>query len=52
MGRIHKIGQNSPVLFINIVEEDTKEGQVLNAILTELENLGNILGEDTVFDVI
>ncbi len=33
MGRIHRIGQEYPVLFVNTVAADTQEGQVLVALL-------------------
>jgi len=52
MGRIHRIGQEHPVLFVNIVAADTQEGQVLSTLLKKLEVIGQTIGEEKVFDVI
>ena len=52
MGRIHRIGQQKPVIFINIVAEDTREGYVLTKLFDKLKTIGDTIGEDKVFDVI
>ena len=52
MGRIHRIGQQKPVIFINIVAKDTREGYVLTKLFDKLETIGATIGEDKVFDVI
>ena len=52
MGRIHRIGQEKPVVFINIVAEDTREGAVLDALFRKLDLIGETIGKEKVFDVI
>ncbi|MEY3825348.1 MAG: hypothetical protein RLZZ148_160 [Cyanobacteriota bacterium] len=51
MGRIHRIGQPRDVYIFNFVATNTVEGNVLNKLLTKLEEIRRALG-DKVFDVI
>jgi superfamily II DNA or RNA helicase len=50
MGRIHRYGQQYEVHIYNLVAIDTKEGKILEKLLTKLEIIGQQLGK--VFDVI
>jgi superfamily II DNA or RNA helicase len=50
MGRIHRYGQQYEVHIYNLVAVDTKEGRILEKLLTKLEIIGQQLGK--VFDVI
>ena len=52
MGRIHRIGQNNEVFVFNLVAIDTREGQVLDALLTKMEEMRQELGSDRVFDLV
>ncbi|WP_456400486.1 helicase-related protein [Persephonella sp.] len=52
MGRIHRYGQTKEVYVFNLVNRDTREGQVLNRLFEKLEEIKNALGSDKVFDVI
>lgn len=52
MGRIHRYGQTKEVFIYNFVAIDTREGQVLNALLKKLEEIKSVLGSDKVFDVV
>ncbi len=52
MGRIHRYGQNREVYVFNLVNTDTREGQVLDRLFEKLEEIRNTLGNDKVFDVI
>lgn len=52
MGRIHRYGQRKEVYIINLVAEDTREGQVLKRLMEKLIEIRNALGSDKVFDVI
>ncbi len=52
MGRIHRYGQNREVFVFNLVNADTREGQVLSRLFDKLEQIKNALGSDKVFDVI
>jgi len=53
MGRIHRYGQkHDPVLILNLVASNTREGRVLQTLLKKLENISKELGSDKVFDVI
>jgi hypothetical protein len=50
MGRIHRYGQQYEVHIYNLVAIDTKEGMILEKLLTKLEIIGEHVGK--VFDVI
>jgi superfamily II DNA or RNA helicase len=50
MGRIHRYGQQYEVHIYNLVAIDTKEGKILEKLLTKLEIIGEQMGK--VFDVI
>ncbi len=52
MGRIHRYGQTREVYIYNLVAVDTREGEVLAALLEKLEQIKQQLGSDRVFDVI
>jgi len=52
MGRIHRYGQNREVYIFNLVNKDTREGEVLNRLFEKLEKIRDALGSDKVFDVI
>jgi len=52
MGRIHRYGQQKEVYVFNLVAEDTREGKVLNKLFQKLEEIGQALGNDKVFDVL
>ena len=53
MGRIHRYGQaHDPVIVINLVSADTREGRVLKTLLDKLEAIREQLDSDKVFDVI
>lgn len=52
MGRIHRYGQKSDVLVFNMVAANTREGQVLQKLLTKMDTIREQLGDDRVYDVI
>ncbi len=52
MGRIHRYGQKQDVLVFNLVASNTKEGKVLERLLTKLEIIRDSIGDDRVYDVI
>jgi SNF2 family DNA or RNA helicase len=53
MGRIHRYGQDhDPVIIMNLVAKDTREGRVQQTLLDKLERIRKELGSDKVFDVI
>ena len=53
MGRIHRYGQaHDPVVVINLLSADTREGRVLKTLLDKLEAIRKQLNSDKVFDVI
>jgi len=52
MGRIHRYGQKRDVLVFNMVASNTKEGQVLEKLLTKLDIIRKSIGDDRVYDVI
>lgn len=52
MGRIHRYGQKKDVLVFNMVAGNTKEGKVLERLLTKLDIIREGLGDDRVYDVI
>lgn len=52
MGRIHRYGQKQDVLVFNMVASNTKEGRVLERLLTKLDIIRESMGDDRVYDVI
>lgn len=52
MGRIHRYGQKAEVLVFNMVAINTKEGKVLERLLTKLDIIREGIGDDRVYDVI
>ncbi|MGD9561204.1 MAG: DUF1822 family protein [Pyrinomonadaceae bacterium] len=52
MGRIHRYGQTKDCLILNFVAENTREGRVMEKLLTKLEEISSELGRDHVFDVV
>lgn len=52
MGRIHRYGQKKDVLVFNLVAQNTREGQVLERLLTKLDLIREQIGDDRVYDVI
>ena len=53
MGRIHRYGQKrDPVIIVNLIAGETREGRVLKTLLDKLEHIRKQLGSDKVFDVV
>ena len=53
MGRIHRYKQkHDPVVIINLVAGETREGRVLKTLLDKLERIRRELRSDKVFDVV
>ncbi len=52
MGRIHRYGQKGDVHVWNLVAANTREGTVLQKVLTKLDVMREQLGTDRVYDVI
>lgn len=53
MGRIHRYGQkHDPVVIVNLIAGETREGRVLKTLLDKLELIRKQLRSDKVFDVI
>jgi SNF2 family DNA or RNA helicase len=53
MGRIHRFGQkHNPVVILNLVAGETREGKVLRTLLVKLESIRKRLGSDKVFSSI
>ena len=52
MGRVHRYKQEHPVLLLNVLASDTREGRVLKVLLEKLQRIRKELGSDKVFDVI
>ena len=53
MGRIHRYGQQrDPVIIVNLIAGETREGRVLKTLLDKLEHIRKQLGSDKVFDVV
>lgn len=52
MGRIHRYGQKQDVLVFNLVAQNTREGNVLEKLLTKLDKIREQIGDDRVYDVI
>jgi superfamily II DNA/RNA helicase len=53
MGRIHRYGQKrDPVIIVNLIAGETREGRVLKTLLDKLELIRDQLRSDKVFDVV
>jgi len=52
MGRIHRYGQQDDVWVYNLVASNTREGAVLERVLSKLDVMREQLGNDRVYDVI
>jgi len=52
MGRIHRYGQEHDCLVFNFVAQNTREGRVLEMLLTRLAEIRKDLESDKVFDVV
>ena len=53
MGRIHRYGQqHDPVVIVNLIAGETREGRVLKTLLDKLELIRKQLQSDKVFDVV
>lgn len=53
MGRIHRYKQaHDPVIILNLVAANTREGRVLHTLLEKLERIRDELHSDKVFDVV
>ncbi len=53
MGRIHRYGQtHDPVVIVNLIAGETREGRVLGVLLDKLERIRRELQSDKVFDVV
>ncbi len=52
MGRIHRYGQKQDVLVFNMVANNTREGKVLERLLSKLDIIRESMGDDRVYDVI
>jgi superfamily II DNA or RNA helicase len=52
MGRIHRYGQRDIVKVFNLVATNTREGAVLERILSKLDVMREQLGDDRVYDVV
>jgi superfamily II DNA or RNA helicase/DNA-binding XRE family transcriptional regulator len=52
-GRIHRYKQqHDPVVLVNLIAGQTREGRVLKTLLDKLEHIRKELGSDKVFDII
>jgi SNF2 family DNA or RNA helicase len=52
MGRIHRYGQKEDVWVYNLVAQNTREGGVLQKVLTKMDEMRAQMGDDRVYDVI
>jgi superfamily II DNA or RNA helicase len=52
MGRIHRYGQADDVWVYNLVAQNTREGAVLQKVLSKLDVMREQMGSDRVYDVI
>src|SRR5439155_9445719 len=52
MGRIHRYGQEFEVDIVNLVAENTREGEVLIRLMDKLDRMKVALGHEQVYDVI
>ncbi len=52
MGRIHRYGQADDVWVYNMVAQNTREGSVIQKVLSKLDVMREQMGSDRVYDVI
>ncbi len=52
MGRVHRYGQEGDVWVYNLVAQNTREGAVLQRVLTKMDVMREQMGDDRVYDVI
>ena len=52
MGRVHRYGQTDDVWVYNLVATNTREGAVLQRVLSKLDVMRDQMGTDRVYDVI
>ena len=52
MGRIHRYGQDDDVWVYNLVAQNTREGAVIQKVLSKLDVMREQMGSDRVYDVI
>ena len=52
MGRIHRYGQAGEVWVYNLVAQNTREGAVLEKVLSKMDVMREQMGSDQVYDVI
>ncbi len=52
MGRVHRYGQKDDVWVYNLVAQNTREGMVLERVLSKLDVMREQMGSDRVYDVI
>ena len=52
MGRIHRYGQVDDVWVFNLVAQNTREGAVLQRVLSKMDVMRDQMGSDRVYDVI
>lgn len=52
MGRIHRYGQRDEVWVYNLVAQNTREGVVLQKVLSKMDIMREQMGSDRVYDVI
>ena len=52
MGRIHRYGQADDVWVYNLVAQNTREGSVLEKVLSKMDVMREQMGSDRVYDVI
>ncbi len=52
MGRIHRYGQADDVWVYNLVAQNTREGSVLEKLLSKMDIMREQMGSDRVYDVI
>jgi superfamily II DNA or RNA helicase len=52
MGRVHRYGQADDVWVYNLVAQNTREGSVLQKVLSKMDVMREQMGSDRVYDVI
>ncbi|MBW2149003.1 MAG: DUF3883 domain-containing protein, partial [Deltaproteobacteria bacterium] len=52
MGRVHRYGQENEVWVYNLVAQNTREGAVIQKVLSKLDVMRAQMGSDRVYDVI
>lgn len=52
MGRVHRYGQADDVWVYNLVAQNTREGMVLETVLSKMDIMREQMGSDRVYDVI